>query len=122
MDLFRVAVVQAGSVPFDRERSTMKALDLTGQAIRSGARLIVFPEAFISGYPKGIDFGARVGMRSPEGRKWFRTYFESAIPSRRLSCGLPGDPGSRSADCADSRRQRNCQPARLRLGGAGLFR
>ena len=31
MDLFRVAVVQAGSVPFDRERSTMKALDLTGQ-------------------------------------------------------------------------------------------
>ena len=36
MDLFRVAVVQAGSVPFDRERSTMKALDLTGQAIRSG--------------------------------------------------------------------------------------
>jgi nitrilase len=79
MDLFRVAVVQAGSVPFDRERSTMKTLDLTGQAIRSGARLIVFPEAFISGYPKGIDFGARVGMRSPEGRKWFRTYFESAI-------------------------------------------
>src|SRR5260370_2650161 len=79
MDLFRVAVVQAGSVPFDRERSTMKALDLTGQAIRSGARLIVFPEAFISGYPKGVDFGARVGMRSPEGRKWFRAYFESAI-------------------------------------------
>jgi predicted amidohydrolase len=33
----------------------MKALDLTGQAIRSGARLIVFPETFISGYPKGID-------------------------------------------------------------------
>jgi nitrilase len=79
MDLFRVAVVQAGSVPFNRERSTTKALDLTDQAIRNGARLIVFPEAFISGYPKGIDFGARVGMRSPQGRKWFRTYFESAI-------------------------------------------
>jgi nitrilase len=79
MDLFRVAVVQAGSVPFNRERSTTKALDLTDQAIRRGARLIVFPEAFISGYPKGIDFGTRVGMRSPEGRKWFRTYFENAI-------------------------------------------
>jgi nitrilase len=47
MDLFRVAVVQAGSVAFDRERSTAKALDLTGRAIRDGARLIVFPEAFI---------------------------------------------------------------------------
>ena len=79
MDLFRVAVVQAGSVPFNRERSTTKALDLTDQAIRSGARLIVFPEAFISGYPKGIDFGARVGMRSQQGREWFRTYFESSI-------------------------------------------
>jgi nitrilase len=79
MDLFRVAVVQAGCVPFDRERSTAKGLDLTGQAIRSGAQLIVFPEAFISGYPKAADFGARVGMRSPEGRKLFRSYFESAI-------------------------------------------
>ena len=49
MDLFRVAVVQAGSVPFNRERSTTRALDLADQAIRSGARLIVFPEAFISG-------------------------------------------------------------------------
>lgn len=66
MDLFRVAVVQAGSVPFDRERSTAKALDLIGQAVHNGAQLIVFPEAFISGYPKGADFGARVGMRSPE--------------------------------------------------------
>src|SRR4029077_10218940 len=79
MDLFRVAVVQAGSVPFDRERSTAKALALIGQAIGSEARMVVFPEAFISGYPKGADFGARVGMRSPEGRKSFRTYFEGAI-------------------------------------------
>jgi hypothetical protein len=61
MDLFRVAVVQTGSVPFDRERSTMKALDLTGQAIRSGARLIVFPEAFISGYPRGSISGHVLG-------------------------------------------------------------
>src|SRR5215471_14623846 len=39
----------------------------------------MFPEAFSSGYPKGADFEACVGMRSPEGRKWFRAYFESAI-------------------------------------------
>jgi nitrilase len=59
MVLFRVAVVKAGSAPFDRERSTMKALNMIGQAIRAEARLIVFPEAFISGYPKGIAFGTR---------------------------------------------------------------
>src|SRR5689334_18908357 len=79
MDLFRVAVVQAGSVAFDRARSVAKALDLIARAAAGGARLVVFPEAFLSGYPKGIDFGARVGMRTPEGRKWFRAYFESAL-------------------------------------------
>src|SRR5207302_10980596 len=79
MELFRVSVVQAGSIAFDRERSVAKALDLIAQAAAEGARLVVFPEAFLSGYPKGIDFGARVGMRTPEGRKWFRAYFESAL-------------------------------------------
>src|SRR5215831_8820048 len=79
MDLFRVAVVQAGSVPFDRAAGLAKACSLTAQAAATGARLAVFPEAFLSGYPKGIDFGARVGMRTPEGRKWFRAYFESAL-------------------------------------------
>lgn len=36
-------------------------------------------EAFIGGYPKGLDFGVRLGMRSSEGRDEFKTYFESAI-------------------------------------------
>ena len=65
----------------DRESGAGDPACAVGRQKRNdiGAQLIVFPEAFISGYPKGIDFGARVGMRSPEGRKWFRTYFESAI-------------------------------------------
>jgi len=37
------------------------------------------PEGFVSGYPMGLDFGARVGMRKPKGRDDFRRYFESAI-------------------------------------------
>jgi nitrilase len=48
-------------------------------AARQGAKLVVFPEAFISAYPKGLDFGARLGSRTPEGRNDFRRYFESAI-------------------------------------------
>jgi nitrilase len=78
-----VAVVQAGSVLFDRERTFRKAADLTADAARRGARLVVFPEAFIGGYPKGLDFGARVGSRTPEGREQFRVYYESAV-------GVPG--------------------------------
>ncbi len=74
-----VAVVQAGSVMFDSNASVAKAEGLVAQAAARGARLVVFPEAFLGGYPKGEDFGARVGSRTPEGRKLFRRYFEGAI-------------------------------------------
>ncbi len=74
-----VAVIQAGAVPFDSHRSLEKAADLAAQAARQGAKLVVFPEAFVGGYPKGLDFGARVGMRAPEGRSEFRRYWEGAV-------------------------------------------
>jgi nitrilase len=73
------AVIQAAPVVWSLERSLAKLADLTADAARRGANLVVFPEAFLSGYPKGLDFGARVGMRAPEGREDFRRYFESAI-------------------------------------------
>jgi len=75
----RVAVVQAGSILFDSERTLGKAERLIGEAASGGAKLIVFPEAFAGGYPKGADFGTLVGSRTPEGRKLFRRYFESAL-------------------------------------------
>jgi len=74
-----VAVVQAGAILFDSAACIAKAEDLIAEAARQGARLIVFPEAFIGGYPKGHDFGARVGSRTPEGRELFRRYYEGAI-------------------------------------------
>ena len=79
MTQFRVAVVQAGAIPFDSKRSAEKACSLISDAAKQGAKLAVFPEAFISAYPKGLDFGARVGVRTPEGRADFRRYFDSAI-------------------------------------------
>lgn len=75
----RAAVVQASSVVFDPDKSIDKLRELTREAAAKGAQLVVFPEAFISAYPKGLDFGARVGSRQPEGRLDFRRYFESAI-------------------------------------------
>lgn len=77
MSTIAVAVVQAGPVLYDLDASVAKAERLIAET--AGARLVVFPEAFLGGYPKGQDFGARVGSRSPEGRKLFRRYFESAV-------------------------------------------
>lgn len=79
MTLIRAAVIQAAPVVFDVEETLAKLADLTADAARQGALLAVFPEAFVSAYPKGLDFGARVGVRSAEGREQFRRYFDSAI-------------------------------------------
>jgi nitrilase len=76
---FIAAVVQAASVGFDCERTLEKLRALAADAAKRGAKLVVFPEAFISGYPSGLDFGARVGIRTPKGRDDFRRYFDSAI-------------------------------------------
>jgi nitrilase len=79
MNLVRVAVVQAAPVAFDREATLEKTRELVALAAGRGAQLIVFPEAFVSGYPRGLDFGARVGSRTPEGREMFRRYWESSV-------------------------------------------
>ncbi|MBP2311796.1 carbon-nitrogen hydrolase family protein [Azospirillum soli] len=73
------AVIQASPVLFDTNRTLDKLAALTSDAAGRGANLLVFPEAFVGGYPKGLDFGARLGLRLPEGREDFRRYFESAI-------------------------------------------
>jgi nitrilase len=75
----RAAVVQAAAVAFDREATLEKAEGLVAEAAGRGAKLVVFPEAFVSGYPRGITFGTVVGQRSEEGRDHFRRYWESAV-------------------------------------------
>jgi nitrilase len=77
--MVKVAVVQAGSVLFDTGATLAKLQQCAADAAAQGARLIVFPEAFVGGYPKGVTFGAHVGSRSEDGRDLFRRYFESAI-------------------------------------------
>jgi len=76
---FTAAVVQSSPVVFEPKATLAKVRDLTADAAEQGARLVVFPEAFVSAYPKGLDFGARVGLRTPKGREDFRRYFDSAI-------------------------------------------
>src|SRR5215470_5696292 len=76
---FKAAVVQAAPIVFDLERTLEKVNVLATRAAREGAQLVVFPEAFVSAYPRGLDFGAVVGSRSDEGRDDFRRYWESSV-------------------------------------------
>ena len=72
-------MIQAAPVVFDRDATLEKVRTLAASAASQGARLAVFPEAFVSAYPKGLDFGAVIGSRAAEGREDFRRYFESAV-------------------------------------------
>jgi nitrilase len=74
-----VAVVQAAPVAFDRARTLEKVHALATEAAGHGAELVLFPEAFVSAYPRGLDFGALVGSRSEKGRDQFRRYWESSV-------------------------------------------
>ncbi|MEP7021425.1 MAG: nitrilase-related carbon-nitrogen hydrolase [Pseudonocardiales bacterium] len=77
--VFRAAVVQAAPIAFDVEATLDKVGRLAADAAGMGARLVVFPEAFLSCYPRGLSFGTVIGARTIEGRAWFRRYWESSI-------------------------------------------
>jgi nitrilase len=75
----RVAVIQAAPVLFDLEAGVDRAVKLIGEASRKQVDLILLPEAYLPGYPRGLDFGALVGSRSPEGRDLFKRYYENSV-------------------------------------------
>jgi nitrilase len=79
MRSFKVAVVQAAPVVFNLEKTLEKVHRLAREAASQGAKLALFPEAFVSAYPRGLDFGAVVGSRSDRGRDDFRRYWESSV-------------------------------------------
>ncbi|MEL6589935.1 MAG: carbon-nitrogen hydrolase family protein [Bacteroidota bacterium] len=75
----RVAIVQATPALFDLDACLDKVDNWTQKAKKTGAKLVLFPEAFIPCYPRGLGFGTVVGSRSPEGRKVWQRYYENAF-------------------------------------------
>ena len=64
---------------FDTPSTLQRVEARCREAASAGAQLVVFPEALLGGYPKGLTFGATVGNRTDEGRELFRRYFQAAI-------------------------------------------
>ncbi|GAC73152.1 carbon-nitrogen hydrolase [Moesziomyces antarcticus T-34] len=81
--------VQDTPVSFDLQASLDKLSKLARGATTKARALasspsvpivVLFPEAFLSAYPRGLDFGAKIGSRTPEGRTWFGRYHASSVP------------------------------------------
>lgn len=73
------AVIQNSTVLLDTPATVERALGLMKEASSQGAQVLVFPEAFLGGYPKGADFHIYLGGRTVQGRTEFKRYFDAAV-------------------------------------------
>jgi nitrilase len=60
--------------------STLQLLKSTTETAASkGTSIILFPEAFLGGYPRSCSFGSAVGSRTDEGREQYLAYHSSCV-------------------------------------------
>ncbi|WP_422860288.1 carbon-nitrogen hydrolase family protein [Flagellimonas sp. S174] len=75
----KIVLVQESPIFFDKEKTLQKVASLTEKHAKEGCQLIVFPESFIPGYPRGFTFGATIGKRSKEGKALYAKYYENSV-------------------------------------------
>jgi nitrilase len=74
-----VACVQAEPVILDRERTLDKQAELTAEAVAAGARLVVFPEAFVPAYPSSTWAKFLAGWADPRAKRAFALLAHEAV-------------------------------------------
>ncbi|KAK9290369.1 hypothetical protein L1049_008538 [Liquidambar formosana] len=75
----RATVVQASTVVYDTPATLDKAERLIAGAAAYGSQLVVFPEAFVGGYPRGVIVDAMTESYSAEKNGEIQKYHASAI-------------------------------------------
>jgi nitrilase len=78
-DWVKVACIQAEPVVLDREATIDKLERLAAEAAASGARLLVFPEAFVPAYPSSIWARAFAGWSEPGAKEAFALLAREAV-------------------------------------------
>lgn len=75
----KVAVVQESPLFFNKEQTIQKIEKMVQECSGDGCRLVVFPESYIPGYPRGFSFGVKVGKRTEAGRQLYQEYYDQSI-------------------------------------------
>lgn len=75
----RATVVQASTVFYDTPATLDKAERLIAGAAAYGSELVVFPEAFVGGYPRLVNFDTTDRIHMVEEHEEFNKYHASAV-------------------------------------------
>lgn len=76
----------------DTTADTLNQLEAKVQeAARAGIDLILFPEAYFGGYPRGATFGVRSGGHDPQGYEQYLKYYQGAVDLGDTPQGADGD-------------------------------
>lgn len=111
MEPFLAAAVQDAPVFLDLRRSVRKACDLISQAARTGAKLIVFPETWLPGYPVWLDESPKAALWGyPPAKALFAELFENSI-------ALPGPELEKLGKAAKAAEATIVMGAHERSGG-----
>src|SRR2546428_12712892 len=94
-----VACVQAEPVILDRDATIEKLAAIAGEASDNGAKLLVFPEAFIPAYPSSIWARALAGWDAPGAKAAFALLARESVevpgPAADRLGEIPRGPGVR---------------------------
>ncbi|KAI1106368.1 hypothetical protein F4804DRAFT_41127 [Jackrogersella minutella] len=74
----RLATASPGTQATTKE-TILQLHHIANNAAANKADILLLPEAYLGGYPRGSDFGCKVGARTAEGRDDFLRYFKSAV-------------------------------------------
>ncbi len=85
------AVIQAEPIFFNLGATLEKTERLVREAAGQRAELILFPESFLPGYPRGLSFGTVVGSRTAEGREHWLDYWNNSVSVPSITTDLLGD-------------------------------
>lgn len=74
----RLATASPGTQATTKE-TVAQIHQIASRAAAKGADILLLPEAYLGGYPRGLDFGCKIGSRTAEGREDYLRYFKGAV-------------------------------------------
>jgi nitrilase len=77
--IITAGVVQATPALFDLNTCIERTIRWMKEAADAGCDLVLFPETFIPGYPRGLSFDAKVGRRSEKSQQLWLRYWNNSL-------------------------------------------